>query len=339
MKARVEKVVKQTTTIGDGGYTTVTQTLMLKILDLPDKDKTITIDQGNDARLAAMTKYEAGQTVIVDKTVGPDGSSHYVIADTYRIPSLLILAALFALFTIVIAGKKGLGALVGLSISLGIIVFYIVPQMLFHAADPLTVSLIGSFVILFVTTFLAHGFSKQTAIAVGATFAALICTYLFATGFVAFAHLVGLGTEDSYLLEIAPNISINPKGLLLGGIIISTLGALNDVTTTQVATIVALFKANREQTFLHLIEHGMSVGREHITSMINTLVLAYAGTSLPIFIFLVLNPNHMPLWVILNTQQFGEEIVRTIAGSMALMLSVPIATLLSAYLVPKIIKK
>lgn len=339
MKAVIEQVMNESTTISDGGYTTFTQTLKLKILDNPEQGKIITIDQGNDARLESLTKYQEGQTVIVDKTAGPDGSTRYTISDTYRIPTYILLALLFVISAIVFAGKKGLGAVVGLTVSLAIIIGYIVPTILFARQDPLTVSLIGSFVILFITTFLAHGFSKQTAIAVGATFLALLATYFLSILCVNFAHLVGLGTEDSYLLEIAPNQAINPKGLLLGGIIIGTLGALNDVTTTQVASVFALFKANKEQTFFHLWTHGMSIGREHIASLVNTLVLAYAGTSLPIFIFLLLNPNHLPMWVILNTQQFGEEIVRTIAGSTGLMLSVPIATLLASYFAEKVIKK
>lgn len=336
MKASVLQIVKETTTISDGGYSTVTQTVKLKLLDTPDTDKVITIDQGSDSRLADFTKYHEGQTVVVDKTVGQDGRARYTISDSYRIPQLIIILIAFVIFAIAIAGKKGVGGILGLIISLGIIIGYIVPQVLFHGQDPLTVSLIGSFVILFVTTFLAHGISRQTALAVGATAIALIATYLLAIIGVNLAHLAGLGTEDSYLLEIAPNVSINPQGILLGGIIIGTLGALNDVTITQVATIFALFKSNSHQTLLHLIEHGMNVGKEHITSMINTLVLAYAGTSLPIFVFLLLNPSHLPLWVTLNSQEFGEEIVRTIAGSIGLMLAVPIATLLAAYFVTKL---
>ncbi len=338
-KAVVERVLKESTLITDGGYTTITQTLRLKILDGADNGKEITLDQGSDARLAAFVKYHDGQTVVVDKNVGPDGQTRYTITDVYRIPELIGLFIAFALCIFLIAGKKGLGALLGLGVSLFVIIGYIVPQILFHNADPLTTSLLGSFVILFVTTFLAHGFSKQTTIAVASTFLALIATYFLSVLFVNIAHLTGLGTEDSYLLEIAPNISINPQGILLGGIIIGTLGALNDITTTQVASIFALFKANKDQSFLHLIEHGMNIGKEHIASLINTLVLAYAGTSLPIFIFLLLNPSHLPLWVIINNQQFGEEIVRTLAGSIGLMLSVPIATILGAYFVSRIIKR
>lgn len=339
MKAVVEQVLHEDTVIGDGGYTTVTQTLKVKLLSTPEMNKEVTILQSSDARLASLTKYGVNQTVIVDKTVGPDGSMRYTISDSYRIPQMIALLVLFFLCALIFAGKKGFGALIGLSVSLAIIAGYIVPQILFNRADPLTTSIIGSCIILVITTFLAHGLSKQTAIAVVSTFLALFATYFLSILAVNFAHLLGLGTEDSYLLELSPAQGINPQGIFLGGIIIGTLGALNDVTTTQVASIFALFKVNKEQSVLHLIEHGLSIGKEHIASLINTLVLAYAGTSLPIFIFLIMNPSHVPLWVLLNNQQFGEELIRTVAGSIGLMLSVPIATTLSAYFVAKMIKK
>lgn len=339
MQGQILKVIKEVTDIGDGGYSEVTQTLQVKILDGAQSGNIITLQQGNDARIAQVAKYQAGQTVVVDETLGPDGSKTYTITDTYRIPSLILLSLIFFAFTILVAGKKGLGAVLGLSVSLLVIIGYIVPQMLYNQADPLTVSVIGSFAILFLTTFLAHGFSRQTAIAVGSTFCALLLTYLLSLVAVGLTHLVGLGTEDSYLLELSPGQAINPRGLLLGGIIIGTLGALNDITTTQVASIFALFKANPQQSFVHLLTHGFSIGKEHIASLVNTLVLAYAGSSLPIFIFILVNPQHLPLWVIINSQSIAEEIVRTVAGSMGLILAVPIATLLAAYLAPKFIKK
>lgn len=337
LKAQVEKVVKTTTDISDGGYTTITQTLQLKVLEGPNSGSTITLQQGQDARLANLQLYSPGQTVVVDETIAQDNSLHYAITDKYRMTEILVLLAIFAVFTIAVVGRKGLGALLGLLVSLAVIVLYIVPQMLYNQADPLTVCLIGSFIILFITTFLAHGFSRKTAIAIGATFLALLATYVLSLLAVNISHLVGLGTEDSYLLELSPTQAINPKGLLLGGILIGTLGALNDITTTQVASITALFKANPKQTFWHLFEHGTNIGKEHIASLVNTLVLAYAGTSLPIFIFLLVNPQHLPLWVIINSESFAQEIVRTLAGSAGLILSVPIATLLAAWLAPKIV--
>ena len=333
MQGKILKILGQTTTVGDGGYTEVAQTMQIQILDGNDRGKIITITQQNDARISKVASFSQGQTVVIDKAVG-NGNSQYTINDTDRIPSLILLALIFFAFTMLIAGKKGIGAIFGLCISLAIIIGYILPQMLYNQADPLTVSVIGSFLILFITTFVAHGFSKQTAIAVASTFLALLATYFFAVLSVDFAHLIGLGTEDSYLLELAPGQAINPQGLLLGGIIIGTLGALNDVTTTQVSAVFAVFRANPTQTFWHLIQHGITIGREHIVSLVNTLVLAYAGTSLPIFIFILVNPQHLPLWVMINNQQISEEIVRTVAGSMGLMLAVPIATLLASYLAP-----
>lgn len=339
MKAKILQVVREDTMIGDGGYNTLNQTLKLQIEDNPEKGKIITLQQGNDARIASIHKYAQGDEVVLDETIAQDNSSHYTITDSYRLPSLFILIFVFFIFTLAIAGNRGLGALVGLGVSFAVIVGYIVPQMLYNQQDPLTVCIIGSFIILFITTFLAHGISKQTAIAVTSTFVALILTYLLSLAAVNLSHLIGLGTEDSYLLELSPGQSINPRGLLLGGIIIGTLGALNDITTTQVAAIFALFKANRDQSLLQLFEHGISIGKEHIASLINTLVLAYAGSSLPVFIFLILNPNHLPYWVIFNSESIAEEVVRTIAGSMGLMLSVPIATFLAAWLAPKFLKK
>ena len=333
-QATVVKIIKQETTISDSGYTTFTQVLQVRT----EKGRSLTITQTNDARIAALVTYHVGQRVIVNESFGPNNTPRYTINDAYRIPQLVGMVLLFILVTLVFAGKKGIGAVVGLFVSLAVIIGYIVPQILFAKGDPLTVSIIGSTGILLATTFLAHGLSKQTALAVVSTFLALIVAYFLSVFFVSIAHLTGLGSEDSVLLTIAPGQAIDPKGLLLGGIIIGTLGALNDVTTTQVATIFALFKANPNQHFGHLIRNGLEVGREHIVSLVNTLVLAYAGTSLPIFIFLILNPNHVPLWVMINNQQFGEEIVRAIAGSIGLMLSVPIATLLAAYFVSKIIK-
>jgi uncharacterized membrane protein len=125
------------------------------------------------------------------------------------------------------------------------------------------------------------------------------------------------------------------QGLFLAGIIIGTLGALNDVTTTQAATIFELGAANPSYGMKELARRGFLIGREHIVSLVNTLVLAYAGTSLIVFIFLNLNPSGAPLWVLLNSELIAEEVVRTVASSFGLILAVPIATLISAWLVTR----
>jgi uncharacterized membrane protein len=316
------------------GYTTLTQTVKVQILEGKEIGKILTITYGGDVKVAAQQKVYVGQTVILDVIPNQTGPAIYTISDFYRLDSLIYLAIAFFLLTLGFTGKKGFGALVGLGVSLAIIMLFIIPQILHHQ-NPLLISIIGSFAILIITTYLAHGFSKSTSTAVLATFLSLTCALLFAIGAVYFAHILGLGTEDSYLLELTPSQSIDPRGLFLGGVIIGTLGALNDITTTQVAAIFALKKHNPKLTLWALAEQGFLIGREHILSLVNTLVLAYAGTSLPIFIFFAINPSHLPWWVIINNESVAQEIVRTIAGSFGLMLAVPITTFLASWFVAR----
>ena len=107
----------------------------------------------------------------------------------------------------------------------------------------------------------------------------------------------------------------------------------------SVAAIFALFKSNPKLSAIELAEHGLFIGREHIVSLVNTLVLAYAGSSLPIFIFFILNPSHLPIWVIVNNESVSEELVRTVAGSMGLILAIPITTLFATWYVTKRLRK
>lgn len=334
VKAKVIDIIKEQTSESDG-YKVFSQTVKVQLLEGPLKGQTVLVDRGSDFRLSDSQKVHVSQIVILDIASVPGQPPQYAITDTYRLNYLIYILLAFFIVIIVIAGKKGIGSIVGLGVSLLVILGFIVPQML-QGHDPLLISIAGSFIILIVTTYLAHGFSKQTTIAVVSTFVSLSVTVGLALLAVNLAHLAGLGTEDSYLLELNPTQSINPKGLLLGGIIIGTLGALNDITTTQVASIFALKKSNPSMHWLVLAEHGFLIGREHIVSLVNTLVLAYAGSALTVFIFFILNPAHIPWWVIINNESVAEEIVRTLAGSFGLVLAVPFTTALATAYVTKV---
>jgi uncharacterized membrane protein len=312
------------------GFTNLTQKLIVIPHDGPQKGVPLTIDHGSSYRVHPLQALTIGEKVILEERIDPAGTSSYIILDTFRLELIGILCIVFLGLVLVIAGRKGIGAIAGLSASVAIILLYLVPQML-SGGDPLWVSIIACLSILATTTFLAHGFSRQTGIAVLVMALCLIATYVFAHAAVWLTHLTGLGTEDTYLLEMNPTQGINPQGLLLGGIIIGTLGALDDIVITQIATVAALLKQRPSLTFWEVAEQAFIVGREHIAALINTLALAYAGASLPIFIFFVLNPQDLPWWVILNSESVSEELVRTLAGTLGLVLSVPIATLLSAW--------
>ncbi|MCS6800574.1 MAG: YibE/F family protein [Chloroflexota bacterium] len=302
------------------------QLLRVGLLDGPDRGREVLVEYGGQIKITAEQQFSAGQTAVLIRD--PNGS--YRVADHYRLPALLGVVAVFIALIILSAGLKGIGSLFGLAVSFTIIVQFIVPQLLL-GRDPLLISIVGCSVILVVTTYLAHGISKQTTVAVVSTCLALATTGVLAIVAVHLTGLAGLGSEDAAMLQIGPTSVINLRGLLLGGILIGTLGALNDVTTTQAATLFTLAQAKPRASLAELVREGFLVGREHIVSLVNTLVLAYSGTALGVVIFFVLNPSHLPYWVLFNSELVGDEVVRTVAGSVGVILAVPLTTVLAAW--------
>ncbi len=271
--------------------------------------------------------------VVVLQAMTPNGME-YQIVDLYRLPSLFYFLIIFVIAAIIIVGKKGIGSLLGLCISLLIILYVIVPGIM-HGISPLLITTVGAFAILLTTTFLAHGISKKTTIAVISTGISLLFTLIIASIAIEWLSLSGTGSENIADLYFATNHLINAKGLLLSGIIIGTLGALNDVTVTQASTIFEMKKIDHALSFGTLFKRGLVIGRDHGASMVNTIVLAYAGSSLFLFIFFIVNPQKQPLWAILNSEFMVEEILVALGGTLGILLSVPIVTLLAAYVVKK----
>lgn len=307
---------------------TTTRVLTIEAVEGSDKGKRVDVMQTISSDDTETLPLEKGETIIVSKiTTGND--IQYGVYDRYRLSPLLFILGTFFLLVVVMAGKKGIGAIIGLFISIAVLLLYIIPQII-SGANPLFITISGSLAIMLTTIYLAHGFSQKTTVAIGGVFLSLLITGFLTTFMVELLSLTGLGSEDAALLHVG-NAQINLKGLLLGGIIIGTLGVLDDVATTQAATIYALSEANEKYSTKTLIKKGFLVGREHITSLVNTLVLAYAGASLPIFIFYVLNPLDQPNWLLLNNEMIMEEIVRTLTGSIGLIMAVPITTVLAAF--------
>ncbi len=333
-KARVIAVVGQGTKIQEGNKIYY-QKLKVKIEQGPKQGKEIIIDNESQSMLSQSIHLSKGSEIIVSQNFNQSGKITYAFYDFYRINFLIIFLALFFILIVLVGGFKGLGSISGMIISLAIILIYIVPSVLKGAA-PLTTAIIGSTLIIIVTTFLAHGFHKRSVIALVSTLISIVLAGFFATLAIHFGSITGLGNEDFANLQIGPTSNINIQGLFLGALIIGTLGALNDITTTQAATIEEFAKMNPKVKAEELFDKGLKVGREHIASLINTLVLAYAGSAFAIFIFFVLNPLKVPYWVILNNEIISDEVVRIIAGSIGLLLSVPIVTFLASLFYGKV---
>lgn len=331
IKGKVVEILKQGIE-SLNGINVYSQRLKIQISEGGEKGKVVVVDRNLDPKLEYQ-KTSKGDEVVVKKQ-DLEGKTQYFVYEPYRLNALLLVCAFFLLFIVFVAGKRGIGAVLGLAISVLVISFYIIPQII-AGQNPLTISLIGSFIILMTSTYIAHGISVKTTVAILGTGASLIFAVLISTYFVNMLHIFGLGSEDIYNLQMGALSGIDTKGLLLGSILIGTLGALNDITTTQAITMFTLVRENPKQKLLDLFEKGMEIGKEHIASLINTLVLAYAGSSLAVFIFLELNPAKLPWWVILNNESTIEEIIKSLAGSTALILAVPLTTLLAAVIALK----
>lgn len=332
-KAEVVNITAEGEQFVDEQHKNPYQTVVIKFLDGDNKGQKMTIDHGKTATIRDNQKVAIGEKVVVVKIPNPKGDI-YQIVDKYRLDNLLPLIIFFFALILILSRLKGLGSIVGLIVSFMVIMMFIVPQIL-AGKDALFITITGSLIIMITTIYLAHGFYRRTHIAVGSTFLALTITGFLAYFFVDMVKLTGLGTDDAFSLQYGPAANINFKGLLLGGIIIGALGVLDDITTSLSATIEEIKKANPAYTFMQLVKSGFSVGSEHISSLVNTLVLAYAGTGLPLFLFIILNPTNQPMWAILNSELIVEEIVRTLAGSIGLILAVPITTIFASWIVTR----
>jgi len=271
-----------------------------------------------------------GQTVVVERLEKADGSVQLLGREPYRLPWIAGLILAFFSVAIAFAGRTGFTSIIGLGVSILILGFYVVPTI-GNGGNPLTASIIGSIAIACTSLYLAHGFSFRTSVALLSTLITLALSLILSIVAVRLAQLTGQGDEATMFLQLGPLQAVNVRGLLLGGIVIGALGVLDDITTTQTAAISELKRANPRMGTGELYAAGISIGREHIASLVNTLALAYVGASLPLLL-LFWSDADAPWWVILNNESIVEEIVRTIVGSMTLTLAVPISTWLACRL-------
>jgi uncharacterized membrane protein len=316
--------------IGDGQRNkSISQELKVLLSDTEHKGEQVTIQHTAILDKAASVQYKQGDKVILGLL--PSGiDREYVIVDRDRLTGVYIVIVIFILLALVVGRLKGMTSLVGLAITGSILIFFIAPQIL-NGKDPFLVALVGAGMILLVSMFISHGFNRRTQISALSTLASLVIAAAGAYAAVYLTKLFGFGQGDAFLLETGYLGTINLQGILLAGIVISVLGVLDDVTTSQTAAVDELKKANPSLSVKELYSRGLSVGREHIASLINTLILVYAGAALPLFLLLTLQKSQ-PIWLLLNSEFVAEELVRSLIGSMALILAVPISTFLAAYI-------
>lgn len=295
------------------------------------KDREIEIENGNYS-LVNTVKYKEGDELVVSYDLDSDGNEFYFITDYVRRKPMIWLFLIFVVLTITIARLRGLMSLLGMGLSFGVIFKFILPEIS-AGKDPVVVAILGSLLIIPITFLLSHGFNKKTWIGMLGTLIALIFTAILAALFVELTKLTGFASEEAAFLQVDRQGAISIKGLLLAGIIIGVLGILDDITISQSAIVFQLKKADLNLKFDELYKKAMDVGQDHIASMVNTLVLVYAGAALPLLLLFV-NSSH-PFSEIVNYEIIADEVVRTLVGSIGLVLAVPITTLVAALVASK----
>jgi uncharacterized membrane protein len=271
--------------------------------------------------------FGVGDDVVVAWSGGdPNDPGSYQVVDFQRSGALLWLAALFAGAVLLLGRLRGLAALGALVLSFAVLLGFVLPAIL-SGHDPLAVAVTGSCLIMFAVLYLTHGPSARTSVAVLGTLVSLALIGLLGAGFSAAARLTGIDDESANLIATL-GTGVDARGLLLAGVVIGALGVLDDVTVTQTSAVWELRRADPSTGVPGLFTAAMRIGRDHVASAVNTLVLAYAGASLPLLLLFSLSGQG--LGDVATTQAVGTEIVRTLVGSIGLVASVPITTALAA---------
>ena len=293
----------------------------------PEQGQVVTLTSGEDVARSL----RVGQGVIVIRAGGDVPlESRYQISDVERGTPLAVLTVLFVLAVLALGRLRGAAALLGLVLSLLVLVKFLVPALLV-GRDPLITAVVGAMAVMIFVLLLAHGPNVRTAVAMISTAICLLLIVGLSVVFVRLAGLTGLTSDETgYVAGVFGQLDL--RGLLLAGIVIGALGLLDDVTVTQVSTVWELRNANPAMPGRELYAAGLRVGRDHIASTVNTLLLAYAGASLPLLvIFTASGEGFLPT---VTTAVVAEEVVRTLAGSIGLVAAVPVATGLAALVSP-----
>jgi uncharacterized membrane protein len=303
------------------GATTIVQEMRILIQEGERKGEVTRLD--ND-----LVVLSVGDKIFVNRLLSIDGTEYYIFKDVERRSALLFLVAIFVGLVIWLSGMQGVRAVLSLALSIGAILFLLIPALLAGYSPALT-SLAIAGLILSVTLFLTHGFKPRVFITFIGTFGAVFATCVIAWVWVEWMRFTGFGDDASVYLNFATRGTLDLTGLLLGGIIIGLLGVLDDVSITQASVVQELKGANPQFGFKDLYTRALRVGRDHVGSLVNTLALAYAGAALPLL--LLLSYSESSMYSLMNQEVLAAEVLRIVVGSIGLVLAVPFTTAMAAW--------
>ncbi|MGY1755073.1 YibE/F family protein [Blastococcus sp. SYSU D01042] len=309
---------------GDAGRPATCATAVVEVLD---GDSAGDYEQIELDAVVVANGVEEGDTLVLTRDAATEGGATYGFFDFARGAPMLTLAIAFAVVVGLVARLRGLAALLGLAIAFFVLLQFVLPGLL-GDSSPTLITLVGSSAIMFVVLYLAHGLSARTTTALVGTLFGLALVAVMGALAVQAARLTGLTSEETNTLNnFDPTLDFS--GLVLAGIVVAGLGVLNDVTITQASAVWQLHEVDQGMTWRQLYDRGMAVGRDHIASTVYTIVFAYAGAALPLLLLFELYDQ--PWDVVLTSSALAEEVIRTLVGSIALVLAVPVTTAVGAF--------
>lgn len=329
-KSRVLEVIREEEKTREDGTTFRQQDLRLLGLEGDWKDQEIIYNGISEIEVANANLYKIGDKVYVEGHVDESGQSIFYVVDFVRSGYLYVLFIIFALAVLAVGRFKGFKALISLFLSFVVIIKFILPQIL-NGRDPFLISLIGGLVILAIIIYFTEGFGRKSHVAVLSVLISLSATLALSVIFTKLTKLSGLAQEEAAFLIGIGNVEINFQGLLLAGFIIGAIGALDDIIVGQIEAVEQIREANPSLSTKKLFTLAYKIGNTHLGAIVNTLFLTYAGAALPLLLLFILNQDSgLTFDRLINTEIVSTEIVRTLVGSIGVMLSMPIATFLAS---------
>lgn len=310
----------------------IQQNLKLKGLENIFDNKEFIFYGIGDIELIGSKKYSVGEKVLVIATPqNSSGNYVYYITEINRSRGLIIIFGLFLLILFLIGKWKGVRSILSLGLTFFVIIFFMVPQIM-NGANPVFIVLVSSLFIILFIIYLTEGFGPRSHLAALSIFFSLILVVAFSSFFIFLTKLTGVFSEDVFALINVGQQTLNLKGLLLAGIIIGALGVLDDVVISQIVSVEKIIEANPYQNWKEVFKKAQAIGISHISSMTNTLFLAYAGASLPLLILFVSSNNPFSSFgQIINNEAVSTEIIRALSGSIGIILAVPISTFIASW--------
>jgi len=322
-RARMLDVVSQETEQPEGTIERPFQVIRAELLSGSRKGETVEVVNDH-------LRIGEGDTFFLQFVRDAEGEETFQAIDRDRLPVLLGLFAVFAIVIMAFGGKQGARSLTSLVGSFFVILYLLLPQLL-KGAPPVLMSVLVSGIVLVLALYSTHGWRRTTHAAFLGTVSTVALTGILASLAVRAAELTGFSSEEAVYLNNSLRGALDARGLLLGGIIIGILGILDDIAITQASVVAELKSVGERLTNAEIYRRALRVGKEHVGALVNTLALAYTGSALPLLLVFV--SERTPALVALNSETVATEIVRTIVGSLGLIMAVPLTTALAVLLV------